>query len=497
MTTHSGQQGEPAEPSPSNPPYEGVVLPPDGEPVVPDGAGPGAQPSAGQPWGQPWGPEPGGGPMPPHGADPRGPYQGPEPGQYQELGQYQEPGQGGRYQEPEQGPYPPQQSSLRQPPPDGGESTQYLPPVPDAVPGTGQYPGQHPGAGAPSSPGAADEATQVFGPPLGQGQGGDAESTARLRSPLPPEAVQQSSGDAEATQMLPPQQSGGGAAGHPAGPHAEAPPGPTPYGIRPGTPQERQPPEGFENLFRSDSAAPARDAAQQPPPYAATGAPAGPTSRGRAGAAGRSRRLSGPALAGIVIAGCAVVGLILGAAMTGGGEEDGPQAGPAESASPDGGESGQPPAGAGGAEAQAKQLSRLLGDSNASRSAVIRSVENIKKCDELGRAARELRQAAQQRNNLVDRLKQLTLDTLPQYQELTEALTTAWQASAEADRHYAAWADEVAGEGCSGGSAPTTDRLSEANAASGEATEAKEQAAGLWNPTARKYGLPERKVTQL
>jgi hypothetical protein len=33
--------------------------------------------------------------------------------------------------------------------------------------------------------------------------------------------------------------------------------------------------------------------------------------------------------------------------------------------------------------------------------------------------------------------------------------------------------------------------------ASGEATTAKKEAAGLWNPTAKEYGLKERKYGQL
>ncbi|MFD6812135.1 hypothetical protein ACFWEN_41500, partial [Streptomyces anthocyanicus] len=69
---------------------------------------------------------------------------------------------------------------------------------------------------------------------------------------------------------------------------------------------------------------------------------------------------------------------------------------------------------------------------------------------------------------------------------------------AEADDHYAGWADQMkAKNACKDGKAKPTNRLKAANAKSGEATEAKKEAAGLWNPTAGKYGLTKRSATQL
>jgi hypothetical protein len=147
---------------------------------------------------------------------------------------------------------------------------------------------------------------------------------------------------------------------------------------------------------------------------------------------------------------------------------------------------------------QAKELDTLLADSNNSRDTVIRSVENVRKCEKLGKAARDLREAARQRNDLVNRLDELSLDQLPDHERLSTELTKAWKASAAADSYYAAWADQAAGKkGCKKGGARSTGQLARANKASGDATAAKQRAAELWNPTARTYDLAERRPAQL
>jgi hypothetical protein len=131
---------------------------------------------------------------------------------------------------------------------------------------------------------------------------------------------------------------------------------------------------------------------------------------------------------------------------------------------------------------------------------VINAVGNVKSCKNLGQAAKDLRDAAAQRNGLVTRLEGLTVDQLPAHAELTTALTNAWKASAAADNHYAAWADQVAGNRkklCKGGQAKITGPAQAGHKESGTATTEKNKAAGLWNPIARKYTLTERQPTQL
>ncbi|WP_260610643.1 hypothetical protein [Streptomyces sp. WAC06614] len=151
------------------------------------------------------------------------------------------------------------------------------------------------------------------------------------------------------------------------------------------------------------------------------------------------------------------------------------------------------------ARAQAVQLDKLLGDSNDSRSTVIDAVENIKSCKSLDDSASSLREAARQRGEMVTRLNELKIDKLQNSTQLAASLTKAWQSSAAADNHYAAWAEELDDrkKDCKGGHARPTGHTVDANKASGEATRAKETAATLWNKIAAQYGLTPRDKAQL
>ncbi len=129
---------------------------------------------------------------------------------------------------------------------------------------------------------------------------------------------------------------------------------------------------------------------------------------------------------------------------------------------------------------------------------MINAVADVKACRNLDQAAANLRDAARQRNQLVTDLSRLSVDKLPEHEALTTALTKAWQASAAADDHYAAWADQVAGKkGCKKGEARTTGRTRAGNQASGTATAEKTKASKLWNTIAQQHGLPQRQPTQL
>ncbi|KOG86662.1 hypothetical protein ADK38_29800, partial [Streptomyces varsoviensis] len=206
---------------------------------------------------------------------------------------------------------------------------------------------------------------------------------------------------------------------------------------------------------------------------------------------------------GIVVACCAVAGLGAGALLSGGddgkdsGKKSSDQAGQnpapgADGKAGDGDKSDDP------ALPQAKALDALLKDSNSSRDAVINSVESIKSCKNLDKAAADLHGAAGQRNALVERLDRMPLDKLPGQAALKAQLKKAWQSSAAADNHYAAWAGKVGDKhGCPKGKARTTPELGRANKASGDATGAKQQAATLWNAIATKYGLTPHQYTQL
>ncbi|MFF7736190.1 hypothetical protein [Streptomyces sp. NPDC007984] len=346
-------------------------------------------------------------------------------------------------------------------------ATQYLPPVaPAADEGATQYiPPVAPGALPPEMPAGEDpEATRFLGTGPRTGAG-----------PLPPAAHP----DAEATQYIPPVPGG-----------------------------DKQPPAEFDNLFRSDQAGESPAGATQQMPRIEQPRPQPPASYGAPQpshappAAGRSRGgRSGsrvPVIAAVGI-GIAVLGVGAGALLAsggGGGDDDSGDKKTVAASAPATEGSASPSADP--ARAQAVELDKLLADSGNSRTTVINAVADVKGCDNLPGAAKDLRDAAKQRNQLVTRLSGIKVDLLPDHAALTTALTKAWQASASADNHYAAWADQTAGKkGCKKGQARATNQTRAGNRASGVATTEKAKAAGLWNGIAKKYGLTERQPTQL
>ncbi|MFF3245467.1 hypothetical protein ACFYWY_17445 [Streptomyces sp. NPDC002870] len=544
--TQSGQ-GDEQQPPAARPAHEGVVLPADGsEPWIPGVSDAQVAPAGGQPWGEPWGPQQQPGqPGPPADGEPVGQQgwgEAPQPPQAgyggQPLPPQGQPPQAGYDQlTPAQAGYdaltPAQAGYDALPPAQAGYDA--LPPaqagydaLPPAQAGYDALPPAQPGYGA-SPQGEAPQPPQA------------AYGAQPLPQALPPQAVPMA--DSDATQYIPPVAPGalppenpaestqflgtgpGPAQAPAAGPDADAtqyippvPPTPSgaPFGIRPGTPGERQPPAEFDSLFRTDApAAQTPDATQQLPRFEAAPRGVGRPPRQQQyqqpqnpqpqahyepqGPERESRRRKSshvPVIAAVVV-GCAVLGLGVSAVMFGGDEEKDPGAGKNVAATSDA-PSGSPKAADDPAKPQAEALDKLLADSNNSRAAVIRSVENIKQCKNLDQAASDLSGAAEQRRGLVTRLGGLTVDKLPSHAQLTASLTKAWQASASADDHYAAWAKQVEGKkGCKDGKARNTGQTAQANRASGEATKAKKEASGLWNAIAGKYGLTERRSDQL
>ncbi|MBO1337647.1 hypothetical protein [Streptomyces sp. VRA16 Mangrove soil] len=506
MTQQSGQSGQGEGPHlpQARQAHEGVVLPADGgEPLLPGAYGdriPQPGPAGATPWGQPWGPES----QQAQAAQPMPTYEWGEPQQPSGALPPQAPAQALPQQHAPAGPMP-------QAAPQGAydaDATQYIAPQPAGAADATQY----------MPPAGAADATQYMPPQTGA-------------APLPPETP------AESTQFLGralqqpmPQQPMPGALpdavpGGPAGADSEAtqyiPPVPgqpqaAPYGIRPGAPGDRQPPAEFDALFRTEPEGAAASTQQMPrfdphtqnphaqnpqnpqnahvPPVQPQGYEPEPVARGK-GRAGTGSR--GPLIAAVGV-GILVLGIGAGA-LLGGGDDDkksdttttvsDSSSAPSESASP----SADP------AKEQAVALDKLLAESNNSRSAVVRSVANIGACKELPAAAKDLRDAATQRNDLVTQLSALAVDKLPDHAQLTDALTRAWKASASADSHYAAWADQVGGNGklCHKGHARSTPQRRAGDTASGTASQQKARASKLWNGIASQYGLTQRSAVQL
>ncbi|MGW2085667.1 hypothetical protein [Streptomyces sp. NPDC001880] len=516
--TQSGQGDEQQLPA-VRPAHEGVVLPAGGgEPWMPGGPADQAAPAGGQPWGQPWGPQAAhqdashqSQPLP----QPQAPAQGPGAYGQGQYGQTQ-PGQGygqppapQHTQMPQAQPLPPvqpQQPHLPQQQPQSPQS--YSPPQQPQFyqPPQPHLPQQQPQSFAQPLPpeagpgaGAGGDATQYIAPVAGGPAPGGlppenpAEATRFLDGSVPQQQAQAyqqqpgQGGDAEATQHIPPV------------------PGGTPYGIRPGAPGDRQPPAEFDNLFRSDEPAgatqqmphldpgPRYQGAQQPPQ-----APQPPYRPVDEEPQRPRKKRAHVTLIAAVVAGCAVVGLGAGALMSGGGDKGEDDKQPVAAASSPGGEPA-PKAAPDPAKQQAEALDKLLADSNNSRAAVIGAVEKTKSCTDLDQAVTDLKSAAQQRRDLVTRLEALSVDKLPDHVQLTASLTEAWQASAAADDHYAAWAAQAkhGKKVCKHGKARTTSETQQATVRSGEASKAKQQASKLWNSIASKYGLTPRAATEL
>ncbi|MFG2679322.1 hypothetical protein [Streptomyces sp. NPDC048392] len=372
-------------------------------------------------------------------------------------------------------------------------ATQYIPPVVGmpADEGATQYlPPVAPGALPPESTAQPHAGSDRF---LGQGPRYPAQPEAGHRPASPPHP------DAEATQFIAPV---------PGGPTGDT------YGAAPGGDEGRQPPSEFDNLFRGAPGAdgPASATQQMPrfdapqsqypadqPMYAPQGPGGGGGGRRRGNGGGRGGRGGSrlPLLA-VVGVGIAVVGVGAGAMMAGGGDDEDKGGNQPVSATAPVSEAASASASASvdPVRRQAVELDKLLTESGTGRTTVINAVGDVRTCDNLSRAAEDLREAAKQRSGLVESLSKLSVDKLPRHTELTTALTKAWQASASADNHYAAWADRTAGKkGCKKGKAATQPQV--ANRASGTASKEKAKAAELWNAIAKQYGLTERRPTQL
>ncbi|MGW1745654.1 hypothetical protein ACWCRD_08560 [Streptomyces sp. NPDC002092] len=475
-------------------PYGGRQSGPYGAPQAP-------APPGGQAWGTPWGPDQQQSPAPAPGQGwptPPAPAWG-APDQQQSP----PPDQWGAHAS---GPLPPESTPA---PSYGGQPATPQPPasapLPPAAPGAYGAPVSGAAPLPPAAPGGAplppavDEGATQYIPPVAAAS--HAEGATQYIPPVAPGALPPDAGGggsvSEATQFL-------GHAPHAAGPDSQAtqyiPPvtGQAPYGMPQGG--DRQPPAEFDNLFRSGPGAESPAQAtqqmprfQQPPPQAPQGAYPPP---GDSDGGGRSRSRV-PLIAAIGV-GIVVVGVGAGALLNGGGGDGGSKdknqtvsaTAPATDGSPS--SAGDP------AKQQAVALDKLLADSGGSRASVIRAVDSVKGCKDLGQAASDLRDAAKQRAELVTRLSGLSVDRLPDHAALTAALTRAWQASAAADNHYAAWADQVGGKkGCKKGQARPTGQTAAGNRASGTASQQKVKAAQLWNAIAKTYGLTQRQPTQL
>ncbi|MFF1460854.1 hypothetical protein [Streptomyces sp. NPDC058330] len=149
------------------------------------------------------------------------------------------------------------------------------------------------------------------------------------------------------------------------------------------------------------------------------------------------------------------------------------------------------------AEEQATAVDGLLERSASDRQQVVDAVNAVAACSSqaaVTAAKQTLDDAAVRREDLITSLAELDLDELASG-SLADTLRTGWQHSADADRAFAAWADDA--RGCSPGAVAHTSSYRRGVSSSELATGAKEDFLSLWSPIAARYGLPERDTGEL
>lgn len=145
-------------------------------------------------------------------------------------------------------------------------------------------------------------------------------------------------------------------------------------------------------------------------------------------------------------------------------------------------------------ERQATQLAGLLAQNNGNRSAVDNAYYAAAACKTLPRDRQVFTGDAAKRESLVAKLAALDHSALNP--AMIQDLNGGWQASAQADTDYAKWAASLEGH-CRPAKTASNPHYLAANGPDSTATNDKMAFTRLWNPLARKYGLPTYSYTQL
>ena len=142
-------------------------------------------------------------------------------------------------------------------------------------------------------------------------------------------------------------------------------------------------------------------------------------------------------------------------------------------------------------------MAGLLAQSGADRTAITAAVAAVEDCSaDLSQDETTFENAASSRQALLGKLAAVPgRSALPA--SLLQDLTTAWQASAQADQDFADWTQDEISQGCS-----TTNYQSDANFAAasgpdGQATTYKQAFAAAWTAIAKEYNLPTYQWNQI
>ncbi|MFI0943880.1 hypothetical protein [Streptomyces sp. NPDC021020] len=141
-------------------------------------------------------------------------------------------------------------------------------------------------------------------------------------------------------------------------------------------------------------------------------------------------------------------------------------------------------------ESQVAAVDDLLQSNVDTRQSVQAAVASVIACKSLPASATVFAQAAASRRDLLGRLADLDVGSVPGGSDALRSLATAWTASAAADDHYQEWAQDLARDGCGQGRTTQATAFQQAGQASDQATAAKKMFVAQWNPIANRNGLP-------
>jgi eukaryotic-like serine/threonine-protein kinase len=144
----------------------------------------------------------------------------------------------------------------------------------------------------------------------------------------------------------------------------------------------------------------------------------------------------------------------------------------------------------------AEGLAGLLAQSAADRSSIVNAARSVSQCGPaLSQAPQVFESAAEARQRLLSQLASLPGPSALSGQML-QALTSAWLASATADRDFAQWAQDELSQGCTRNDQGDPS-FQAAAGPDDQATAGKKAFVSLWNPMAARYGLPSYPWNQL
>ncbi|MFI0481854.1 hypothetical protein [Actinomadura sp. 9N215] len=140
---------------------------------------------------------------------------------------------------------------------------------------------------------------------------------------------------------------------------------------------------------------------------------------------------------------------------------------------------------------QAAAMNAVLNDSVGTRRVLAGALGRAGKCKTLPQAIQGFQTVAQQRQNQLNRTRDLQVDKLAKGEQLRSSLTQALTASLQVDQVLLRWAQQNQ-SGCRGKPRPSAAQVPGRAAIERRATSAKKRFVVLWNPVAQKTGQPQR-----